>query len=335
MRHLRFAAVVVTVIGFTGVGCAYALTERTDAPVGLVEVEAQDIASSQSVLSKAVEEGHIKIAGRVDGSVFLYVWPEGLGMLRAQGLSYDELLDRVGTSEIYLVAKTAGIDPSAIENLTEIIAQGETYYLVRVEPARAFDVHMLPMKQRFPLPTESGLPLVPSTAPILKGPRATLSYSSTIQAMVDSVSQSRLYSLLSDLSGENPVTIGGEVYTLETRYSPTVLCRRAGEFLKEQFQAMGLETEFDYFGFRTLMKSVIFPFDSVEGWSVGKRMTVIHTEDGGDTWTEEHWGDEGALNDIFMWSRTHGCAVGNSGIVLITGDGHTWQKMTPPTSSLS
>jgi photosystem II stability/assembly factor-like uncharacterized protein len=333
MLHHRFVAVVVTVLVFASIGLASGASEHTDAPVALIQAASQDIAANEHALSQATEHGHIKVAGRAEGSTFLYAWPEGLALLRARGITCREVVDHIGRSEIYLVAKTEGLEPSAIEGFAEIVAEGEVYYLVKVEPVKAFGVHMLPQKQRFPLPSEPGLPLHVSAAPVLGRPAAALSYSPMIQAMVDSVSQSRLYSLLSDLSGENAVTIGGETYTIDTRYSPTVMCRRAGEFLREQFEAMGLDTEFDYFGFRTLMKSVIFPFNALEGWSVGKRMTVIHTEDGGDTWTEEHWGDEGALNDIFMWSRTHGCVVGNSGIVLVTGDGRTWQKMAPPTSN--
>ena len=44
-----------------------------------------------------------------------------------------------------------------------------------------------------------------------------------------------------------------------------------------------------------------FPFGDMEGWAVGKRATVIHTDDGGDMWTEDNWSDEGGLNDIEMW----------------------------------
>ena len=136
--------------------------------------------------------------------------------------------------------------------------------------------------------------------------------------IVDQVSTSNLYDLLNDLTGENSVTIGGEIYTINTRYSPEMMCRRAGQFIKEQFEGLGLAAEYDYFNFRTNMKSIIFPFDDQEGWAVGKRTTVIHTEDGGDLWVEDSYDDEAGLNDIVMWSRTHGCVVGNNGIIKVT-----------------
>lgn len=41
--------------------------------------------------------------------------------------------------------------------------------------------------------------------------------------------------------------IGGEPYTINTGCSLTDMCRKAGQFILEIFQGMGLEADYEYF----------------------------------------------------------------------------------------
>ncbi len=305
--------------------------EGRDIPVMLVELRSEDIEQNISIFRSAEEDGHLRLAGRVGEDAFLYLGSEGPGALQAAGIGYTLLHEDVSPFELYMIGKE-GVARSSLEGYSMILSERDSYYLVAAEPRAAFDIHLLPFKKRLPLASEPGLPLEVRGAGIEKRVQAPLSFNPLVQAIVDQVSSNSLYSLLSDLSGENPVTIGGETYTIDTRYSPEMMCRRAGQWIKEQFEGMGLETEYDYFGFRTNMKSIIFPFDDQEGWAVGKRTTVIHTDDGGDLWVEDNYDDEGGLNDIAMWSRSHGCIAGNNGLIKVTADGRTWQTVSSPTS---
>jgi photosystem II stability/assembly factor-like uncharacterized protein len=101
----------------------------------------------------------------------------------------------------------------------------------------------------------------------------------------------------------------------------------AAYYLREQFESLGLDVEFDYFGFKTLMKQIVF-VNPNDGWAVGKRMTIIRTRDGGESWEEQYWGEDGALNDICMMGGMRGCVVGNNGIVLLTWNGSDWERIS-------
>ena len=330
------AVMVLLMISGAGAGDVMSVPDRlpregSDLPMGLVVLGSEDLEQNMSTLRSLAEQGHVRLAGRADDVCFFYVEGGASGLLDAAGIQHSMLLEDASRSEIYLVGKDGAAEADLV-GYARILSEGDSYYLVAVEPHAAFDIHLLGFKKRFPLPSEPGLPLeVKLTRPAGRK-EAPLAYNPAIQAIVDQVSTANLTSLMNDLTGENPVTIGGEVYTINTRYSPNVMCRRAGQFIKEQFEGMGIDAEYDYFNFRTNMKAVAFPFGDMEGWAVGKRATVIHTDDGGDMWTEDNWSDEGGLNDIEMWSPTHGCVAGNGGLIKITDDGRTWQTVTSPTT---
>jgi photosystem II stability/assembly factor-like uncharacterized protein len=304
---------------------------HTASPTALIEVTSADIRANLAVFEQAEGPGYLRVAGRAEEREFLYATPSGMELLGSAGIAFARMLDDVSDLEIYIVPKTDDALGALDESGGLVLGEGDAFYLAAVRPGAALAIHMLPFKQRLGSPTGRGLPLV------LPGPRAAgrseapLAYSPQIQAMVDAVSQSNLYARLSDLSGENDVTIGGEVYNIYTRYSPTAMTRRAGMWLMEQFDALGVEAEFDYFGFRTVMKAIEFPVDQLNGWAVGQRMTIVHTTDGGEYWEEQHWGTDGAFNDIDMWDNSNGCVVGNGGLVYLTTDGVTWQRVTGPT----
>lgn len=65
------------------------------------------------------------------------------------------------------------------------------------------------------------------------------------------------------------------------------------------------------------------------GWAVGHDAVILHTADGGGTWTIQHWAPEleMPLMDIFFDSAQHGIAVGAYGLYLETNDGgKTWDE---------
>jgi hypothetical protein len=78
-------------------------------------------------------------------------------------------------------------------------------------------------------------------------PVPTLTPMPQIEAMLGQVVSTTLYQYVGDLSGVWPVTVGGEAYTLTTRYTYSgepVL--KATQFVSEHLAALGLEVEYHY-----------------------------------------------------------------------------------------
>ena len=56
--------------------------------------------------------------------------------------------------------------------------------------------------------------------------------------------------------------------------------------------------------------------DAQEGWAVGAEGTIVHTTNGGGTWTSERSGTEHQLERVFFTDKSHGWAVGFGGTVV-------------------
>ena len=328
--------------------CALALSVVSLASAGehlygstrLVGIESDAVQGRFDEVKTALNDGYLKLAARGDEASYFYSGPRGESHLKSLGIAYEIVMEDVGSREIYMVPR--GDDQAALpaEYQSRIVKAENGLYLVAVDAADAAGIHMLPLKKRLPLPVDAGLPLTaldrrPDNGPdpMLAGPQTPMIYDPDIQAMVDAVSQTWLYSTLSDLSGENTVVVGGQTYTINTRYSLEPMCKIAGQYLLETFEDLGLEVEYDYFRFVTQVKRVMFPQDNQTGWAIGKAGLILKTYDGGLNWNEQDSGVETVLWDIVMHDTTGGCIVGNYGVVLKTGDGHTWQEISTPTSN--
>jgi photosystem II stability/assembly factor-like uncharacterized protein len=76
--------------------------------------------------------------------------------------------------------------------------------------------------------------------------------------------------------------------------------------------------------------SVSFPSE-LEGWACGRWGTVLHTSDGGLTWSPQNSGTNFALSSIFFVDPHQGWAVGDEGTIIHTSDGgKTWEKQKSP-----
>jgi photosystem II stability/assembly factor-like uncharacterized protein len=76
--------------------------------------------------------------------------------------------------------------------------------------------------------------------------------------------------------------------------------------------------------------SVTFPTEK-EGWACGRWGVVLHTVDGGKTWTLQSSGNENTLVSICFVDPQNGWAVGEEGTILHTTDGgKTWEKQKSP-----
>lgn len=332
MAYVRAAAVFsITLL----LGCFFCLMlaggASADAP-RMIEIKAPDIQSHLKAIGKAVEGGSLQLAGRNESAGFFYAWDRALDDLREQGVSYAVLAEEVGENEFYLVPKSSRVEMADVARSAAVISEDASSYLVSTKPEAALAVQSLPAKQRLAFPTEPSLPLrtfrlVKEEAPIQRA----MVYSPVIQELVDAVSGSNLYDVLSGFSGENQVSIGGQMYTINTRYSTTQSCKDAAAYLMEQFQALGLETEYDYFNFRRTLVEVEFPVDGSDGWTIGASV-LLNTTDGGQVWIRQEDGLSVPLTALYMFDEQTGLIGASSGQILRTGDGSTWEEVPSPTT---
>jgi photosystem II stability/assembly factor-like uncharacterized protein len=78
--------------------------------------------------------------------------------------------------------------------------------------------------------------------------------------------------------------------------------------------------------------SVTFPTEN-DGWTCGRWGSVLHTADGGKTWTRQDTGTDYTLSSIHFVDPKNGWAVGDEGIIIHTKDGgKTWSKQKSPVS---
>jgi len=76
--------------------------------------------------------------------------------------------------------------------------------------------------------------------------------------------------------------------------------------------------------------SVSFPNEE-QGWACGRWGTVLHTEDGGMSWSRQNSGTDLTLSSICFVNSRDGWAVGDGGTILYTKDGgKTWKKQKSP-----
>lgn len=81
-----------------------------------------------------------------------------------------------------------------------------------------------------------------------------------------------------------------------------------------------------------LLNAVYF-VDEKRGWAVGHDASILHTEDGGDSWTLQNWDakDNRPFMDVLFLDERHGFAIGAYGLFKTTEDGgSTWSDFTDP-----
>ena len=67
------------------------------------------------------------------------------------------------------------------------------------------------------------------------------------------------------------------------------------------------------------------------GWACGRKGTILHTNDGGVTWSKQNSGTNHTLSAICFVDSSHGWAVGEAGTILRSSDGgKTWRRQDNP-----
>jgi len=127
----------------------------------------------------------------------------------------------------------ASIHALSSETALYLFPAGSKVELPRVKPAASFQgVPRIPLPPREPHPADLAAPPAPAA------PNALVSQ------ILAATSQASWFQFVRDLSGENPVTIGGQTWTISTRYSdamfPTPLVNaHATEYLEDRGAGWG------------------------------------------------------------------------------------------------
>ncbi len=80
----------------------------------------------------------------------------------------------------------------------------------------------------------------------------------------------------------------------------------------------------------------VFFLDESKGWAVGNSGNIMHTQDGGLTWSQQFYGGTELLNSVTFTTPLTGYIVGANETYLRTIDGgSTWTIPAPPSGSLN
>jgi photosystem II stability/assembly factor-like uncharacterized protein len=262
-----------------------------------------------------------------------------LDYLSSHGISYKVLDDEPEYSLYFFVWAKPGENISKYldkikEKATVLEAEGERAIVkghpLRIEELTALGLSLKLIKKKpLPIKSEEELPF------LLKG--KALAYDPLIDSIIQKVTTAELTSWVGNLSGENEVSIGGSPETLLTRYTYTEGCDKAAQYLKEQFESLGLTASYDtftiYSGLEYAMDIVSSP-DGNTAWMGCLYSGIWKTTDAGNSWHNIN-----GTNGYELWALAAPCAetlyaVGNYGVILKSIDaGDHWFELNSPTSN--
>lgn len=193
----------------------------------------------------------------------------------------------------------ADIDPNSI------IDKGKDYILSTVSVENAiFSRQLYPRTMPF---TERELPS-----------SIALVYNPYIDSLTNLVEQDTIIDYLSRLSGALPVTIGGQLDTINTRYSGTADIGVAAAYLKQTLESYGYQTSYHGYYNGSLRNVAV---SGERAWSVAESGEAIRTTDGGASWIAMNTGITTAMWGVSNIGADSVWVTGNSGAIRFSSNG--------------
>jgi photosystem II stability/assembly factor-like uncharacterized protein len=253
-----------------------------------------------------------------------------LEYLKGEGVSYQVLDEPPEMGRYYLIwsrnKENIQTYLKRIEKTAQVLYLEDSFAIVKGEVFQAFDLPFLKVYKipQIPLPLETKEPAFLESF--------TPEYNALVDEMIDQVDLGEITGFVSDLSGENPVIIGGVQDTLLTRVSYSPKCWRAAQYLKEKLEGFGLSTEYQLYYMSPVENS---SFGSIKGTSDGETLWVgmhgygglLKTTDGGSDWffLENSFGY--SLYSIFFIEPGFLWGIGNYGLIVKSADGgESWSQ---------
>jgi photosystem II stability/assembly factor-like uncharacterized protein len=242
-----------------------------------------------------------------------------LDNLREVGVDFKVLDEDTERGDYYLVYPQNGDLDSKLQASLEsvkILDVENNVATVRASPAAA---ESLPLKGLFIRKVgRESLPLRSRYVTVLKPVAVTTN--PVIEEILSQVTEFSVANFDSGLSGEFEVTIGGEPYTLSTRYSATKGCLQAGQYLKESFEDYGLDVDYHYY-FSGYLRGVAVHADGEVAWAVNYFNEILRTTDGGESWHQVENGFGEGLWAVDNAGTDSVWVVGSPGMILASSDG--------------
>jgi photosystem II stability/assembly factor-like uncharacterized protein len=287
---------------------------------------------------KLLSESGIRVYAKTADFYLAEGAPENLDFLKTAGVDYKVLDPESEYALYYFVFAKPGEDISQYldqikEKVQVLDAEGEKAIIKghprKIEELTSFGLELRLIKRKpLPLKPEPELPL------ISKG--KALAYDPLIAEIIGKVTTSELAGWDSSLSGEHPVTIGGNPDTLLTRYTYTDKCDRAAQYLKEQFESFGLTAWYDTF---TIGPSTYYVMDIVStpggdtAWLGCYYSGVWKTTDAGNSWYNISGTDYYDLWALSAPTPDTLYGAGNYGVIIKSTDGgESWFELSSPTT---
>jgi photosystem II stability/assembly factor-like uncharacterized protein len=249
-----------------------------------------------------------------------------LDYLKGEGVSYQVLDEQPEMGKYYLIWSRNKEEIQTylrrVEKTAEVLYSEDSFAIVKGEVFQAFD---LPFLKVYRIP-QTPLPLETREPAFLES--FTPKYNALVDQMIDQVDLGEITGFVSDLSGENPVMIGGVWDTLHTRYSHSPKSGRAAEYLKEKLEGLGFSTEYHLY-YAPVQNS----FSSIKGTADGETLWIgthgygglLKTMDGGSSWFFLQNTMGYSLNSIFFIEPGFLWGVGNRGLIVKSADrGESW-----------
>ncbi|HHY58618.1 MAG TPA: Zn-dependent exopeptidase M28 [Chloroflexi bacterium] len=165
--------------------------------------------------------------------------------LAALGLTVS-ILDDDTTDAIYYVADATSDNAVVLARaVSTILWQGAMHLLLTTDAAHELAVVETLPAQGVSLSLLAALPLTVENASAANvWPAAVRSVDPQIAALLQQITPQEIQSLVNQLSGQTPVTVGGAAVTLNTRYTFASRLRSAEQFIYEYYQRLGLNVRY-------------------------------------------------------------------------------------------
>jgi len=234
MKHrlLSTALLLVMLLSLTGSALASMPNATTLLQVFVPDASAIQRFSATGLPAYTFLDGSL-LAGAPAGKIYL---------LDGVGLNYTMLDNDMRGGRYYLTFAPAGRAAPAWESYGRLLLSGANYALLRTTAEAAERIAGDGMDLRLVTLTPKPLPDMEAKADIFP---EVVTPDPFVQGLIDQVTESEVYDLTAGLSGVSPVTIGGDPYTILTRYTYSgESLQKATQYVGEYLGDLGLTAEY-------------------------------------------------------------------------------------------
>lgn len=255
IKLLRLLFTLLGILALTTSTGLSAIPNRTHSPLALVRVDFQNSSDLQRFAATGLPVYAQLQTAQGSSYLLLPATREQQDLLSHLGFAVrvlDEDAGVAGMGYYLLYARDRGQIRQASRSVT-ILEQGGRQAIAKAAPEQAErlgapGIEIVQLKLHplvVPQTTVENLPEVINPDPVIQG-------------MIDQVDSQTVYDYDAGLSGEFPVLIGGEPYTITTRYTDTSEpIQKATQYTYEHFEALGLPVQYHTYNLGGVKRNVV------------------------------------------------------------------------------